>query len=113
MPAPTAADAITLCPQAWPIAGRASYSAHMATVSGPVPLVAENAVESPQIPRSTTKPKSVSAPAHQVDACSSSKPSSGWSWIIRDSPISRSPAFAMAVLACCLAVWVVVTRATL
>jgi len=111
--APTAADAITLWPQAWPISGRASYSAHMATVSGPVPALAANAVRQPADSALDAKPPSVSASAHQLDACSSSKPSSGCSWIIRESPISRSAAFAIVVRACCLAASVVVTRVNL
>ena len=49
----------------------------------------------------------------RLDACSSSKASSGWPWIIRDSPTNRSPAFAMLVRACCLAASVVVTRVRL
>ena len=42
--APSPAAAITLCPQAWPISGRASYSQQMATVGLPEPILATKAV---------------------------------------------------------------------
>ena len=46
-PAPTADAAITLWPQAWPIPGKASYSAQITTRSGPLPATARTAVASP------------------------------------------------------------------
>src|SRR5215204_2661300 len=52
-PAPAAMAAITLCPQAWPTPGRASYSAHTTTCSGPDPARAANAVGSSPTPRSS------------------------------------------------------------
>src|SRR5467141_3534693 len=57
-PAPVPAVAITLCPQACPILGRASYSAMMATVGpGLLPsIVARKAVGKPPTPRSTRAP---------------------------------------------------------
>ena len=56
-PAPTPAVAITLCPQAWPMAGSASYSQRMAMVGpSPVSMLARNAVSTPATPRSTLKP---------------------------------------------------------
>src|SRR5581483_2742567 len=77
--APTAAEAMTLCPQAWPTPGRASYSAQMATVSGPLPEVATNAVGSSQAPSSTVKPASARGSATQRDDCTSSHLISGLS----------------------------------
>ena len=44
IPAPTPAVPMTLCPQAWPITGRASYS-HSTAIRGPVlPATASKAV---------------------------------------------------------------------
>ena len=56
-PAPVPAVAMTLCPQACPMLGSASYSAMMAMVGpGPLPsMVARNAVGSPPTPRSTAR----------------------------------------------------------
>ncbi len=57
-PAPAPAVAITLCPQAWPMFGKASYSAMIAMV-GPEAspaIVARKAVGSPPTPRSTAAP---------------------------------------------------------
>ena len=98
-PAPVPAVAITLCPQACPILGKASYSAMMAMV-GPRPLpepasipsiVARKAVGKPPTPRSTRAPcfsrKALSHPA----AFSSLKQSSGLPWICSDI-FSRSSA---------------------
>src|SRR5918996_664772 len=80
-PAPAAMAAITLCPQAWPTAGRASYSAHTTTCSGPDPARAANAVGSSPTPRSTSRPAPSSSSHSQAQARSSSNPSSGWAWI--------------------------------
>ena len=55
-PAPTADAAMMLCPQAWPTPGRASYSAQMATTSGPDPISALKAVGRPATPVVTAKP---------------------------------------------------------
>src|SRR5437660_62910 len=89
-PAPTAMAAIMLCPQAWPMPGRQSYSAHRARWSGPEPARATNAVGRSQTPRSTVKRAASSASAHQVDARSSSKASSGWAWMRWLSATRRS-----------------------
>src|SRR5262245_28336529 len=80
-PAPAAMAAITLCPQAWPTAGRASYSAHTTTCSGPDPARAANAVARSPTPRSTSRPPPSSSSHSQAQACSSSKPSSGLAWM--------------------------------
>ena len=56
-PAPTPALAITLCPQAWPISGSASYSASTATQPAlPEPNSAEKAVSNPNAPVLTSSP---------------------------------------------------------
>src|SRR5437016_1710046 len=81
-PAPTAEAAITLCPQAWPMPGRASYSAHTATTIGPLPAVAIRAVGRSHDPRSTSKPPAASDSPTQAAARSSSKASSGWEWMV-------------------------------
>ena len=59
-PAPVPAVAMTLCPQACPILGNASYSAMMAMVGpGPLPsMVARKAVGRPPTPCSTRVPRS-------------------------------------------------------
>src|SRR5215217_2642180 len=80
-PAPAAMAAITLCPQAWPTAGRASYSAHTITCSGPDPARAANAVGSSPTPRSTSRPAPSSSSHSQAQARSSSNPSSGLAWM--------------------------------
>ena len=80
-PAPTAVAAMTLCPQAWPTSGRASYSAQMAMTSGPVPASATNAVGRSAVPVVTAKPPVASASAANADERTSSKESSGCSWI--------------------------------
>src|SRR5512132_3579747 len=79
--APAAMAAITLCPQAWPTAGRASYSAHTTTCSGPDPARAANAVGRSPTPRSTWSPAPSSSSHSQALACSSSNPSSGLAWM--------------------------------
>jgi len=82
-PAPVPAVAITLCPQACPMFGNASYSAMIAMVGpGPAPaMVARNAVGSPPTPRSTTAPCRSRKSASQPAALCSSKHSSGLAWI--------------------------------
>ncbi|CAM5455167.1 hypothetical protein SCALM49S_05144 [Streptomyces californicus] len=61
-----------LCPQAWPRPGRASYSQAMATVTGPEPMVARNAVSRPWAGAVTSKPCAARSPAHRAaDLCSS------------------------------------------
>src|SRR5215216_2120198 len=80
-PAPAAMAAITLWPQAWPTAGRASYSAQTTTCSGPDPALAANAVGRPPTPRSTWSPAPSSSSHSQAQACSSSNPSSGLAWM--------------------------------
>src|SRR5690349_23656368 len=94
-PAPTALAAITLCPHAWPISGRQSYSAHTATCSGPEPARARNAVGRSQMPRSTRKPPASSSSPIHAAARSSSKPSSGVPWMRCESPTSASRAPSM------------------
>jgi hypothetical protein len=54
--APTPAAAIMLCPQACPIPGSASYSAHSVTVRSPSPATASTAVGRPDAPTVTAKP---------------------------------------------------------
>src|SRR5437764_5253888 len=81
-PAPTAEAAMTLCPQAWPVPGRASYSAHTPTTIGPPPAVAISAVGRSQTPLSTSKPPAASDSPTQAAARSSSKATSGWEWIV-------------------------------
>ena len=56
--APTADAAMMLWPHAWPMPGRASYSAQMLRTSGPLPAVATNAVGRSATPASTVKPAS-------------------------------------------------------
>src|SRR2546426_2846121 len=90
VPAPTAMAAIRLCPQAWPMPGRQSYSAHRARWSGPEPPRATNAVGRPPTPRSTAKPAASRASAHHAAARSSSKASSGWAWMRWLSATRRS-----------------------
>src|SRR5512132_2407221 len=80
-PAPAAMAAITLWPQAWPTAGRASYSAQTTTCSGPDPARAANAVGRSPTPRSTSSPAPSSSSHSQAQACSSSNPSSGLAWM--------------------------------
>src|SRR5919198_877772 len=70
-PTPAAMAAITLCPQAWPISGSASYSAQTTTRSGPWPVRAANAVGRPPTPRSTRRPAPSSASHSQAQAPSS------------------------------------------
>ena len=60
---------MTLCPQAWPMSGSASYSQQMAMASGPRPIVASKAVARPPTPRCTSKPPAESASAHHAAAC--------------------------------------------
>src|SRR5215207_520116 len=80
-PAPAAMAAIMLWPQAWPTAGRASYSAHTTTCRGPDPARAANAVGRSPTPRSTWSPAPSSSSLSQALACSSSNPSSGLAWM--------------------------------
>ena len=61
-PAPTAAAAIMLWPQAWPMPGSASYSAQIATCSGPLPARATNAVGRSQTPRVDGEARRLRAP---------------------------------------------------
>src|ERR671910_572511 len=89
-PAPAAMAAITLCPQACPTAGRASYSAHTTTCSGPEPARAANAVGRSPTPRSTSSPAPSSSSHSQAQACSSSNPSSGLAWMRRLRATSSS-----------------------
>src|SRR4029453_2703126 len=93
MPAPAAMAAITLCPQAWPTAGRASYSAHTTTCRGPDPARAANAVGSSPTPRSPSSPAPSSSSHSQAQACSSSNPSSGLAWMRWLSATSSSLAW--------------------
>ena len=81
MPAPTALVAMMLWPHAWPIPGRASYSAQIAMRSGPVPIVAMNAVESLPVSFCTSNPAAISDSASQMQLCTSSKATSGLAWI--------------------------------
>src|SRR5438067_1674030 len=74
------------------MAGSASYSAQMASVSGPLPAVATNAVGRSATPDSTAKPAPASASEAHADDRSSSKHSSGWACTVWDSSISASPA---------------------
>src|SRR5215475_15993790 len=77
------AVAMTLWPQAFPMLGRASYSAMMAMV-GPAAwpsMVARKAVGSPPTPRSTRAPCCSRNAASQPAAFSSWKQSSGVEWI--------------------------------
>jgi hypothetical protein len=76
-PAPTDIAAMMLWPQACPMAGSASYSAHTTTRNGPGPLRAEKAVSRPPTPRSTVKPASASASDSHAHARCSCMPSSG------------------------------------
>src|ERR687897_2524214 len=92
-PAPAAMAAITLCPQACPTAGRASYSAHTTTCSGPDPARAANAVGRSPTPRSTSSPAPSSSSHSQAQACSSSNPSSGLAWMRWLSATSSSLAW--------------------
>src|SRR5829696_7398490 len=91
-PAPAAMAAITLCPQAWPTPGRASYSAHTTTCSGPDPARAANAVGRSPTPRSTSSPPPSSSSHSHAQARSSSNPSSGLAWIrwLRATSSSRA-----------------------
>src|SRR5215212_2704768 len=91
-PAPAAMAAITLCPQACPTPGRASYSPHTTTCSGPDPARAANAVGRSPTPRSTSSPPPSSSSHSQAQACSSSNPSSGLAWIrwLRATSSSRA-----------------------
>src|SRR5215204_4101160 len=91
-PAPAAMAAITLCPQAWPTPGRASYSAHTTMCSGPDPARAANAVGRSPTPRSTSSPPPSSSSHSQAQARSSSNPSSGLAWIPWLRATSSSPA---------------------
>ena len=61
--------------------GRQSYSAQIATWSGPEPARAMNAVGMSQTPASTLKPASASISHSHEDARRSSKPSSGLAWM--------------------------------
>ena len=58
--------------------GRPSYSAHSARCSGPLPARATNAVGKSHMPPSTVNPAPVNISGSQLEACSSSNPSSGW-----------------------------------
>ena len=99
-PAPTAAAAMMLCPHACPRAGSASYSAQMPTCSGPVPVLAMNAVGSPQAFVSTSKPASASSAPTQAAAHSSAHATSGWAcsrWL-RAVSRSRAPVTVPAIV---------------
>jgi hypothetical protein len=79
--APIADAAIMLCPQACPIPGKLSYSAQIPMCRGPDPIRAENDVGKSRIPFSTWKPAASRCPQSQVDAFSSSQPTSGFAWM--------------------------------
>ncbi len=81
-PAPTPDVAITLCPQAWPMPGSASYSHRIAMVGpSPVSMVPRNAVSTPPTPFSTLKPWRARKSLSHPHAWTSWYPSSGWAWI--------------------------------
>ena len=86
--AATPTVAIKLCPQAWPISGKASYSHRTATFGLSAPLLwtslgrARNAVSSLKL-LSTLKPRSSRNSVILLCAYFSSKHSSGWSQMSR------------------------------
>ena len=75
--APTADAAMMLCPQACPISGSASYSAHTATTSGPLPKSARNAVSKPPAAVVISKPRSATSACTLAQLRCSAKASSG------------------------------------
>ncbi len=106
IPAPTDIAAIRLCPHAWPMPGRQSYSAQMPMCSGPLPARAMNAVGIPATPFSTRNPAASNVSDSHADAFSSSKPNSGFEWMrwLRLTRVdraassrSRAPDFAVCI----------------
>ena len=76
-PAPTAAAAMMLWPQAWPTPGSASYSAQTATTSGPEPASAPKAVGMPQTPAVDREPARGQRLGHRARPRTSSKAAPG------------------------------------
>src|SRR5207248_4432202 len=79
-----------LCPQPWPMPGKASYSQSTAIVGPSLPARAANAVSRPYTLRSTVKPPPSSMSHSSSAANRSSKSSSGCSWIRCDAAIRAS-----------------------
>lgn len=108
--APTDAAPFTLCPQAWPMPGRASYSAQNAMTRSPVPYVASTAVGRPPAPRVTSKPASSMRSAIRAAARCSSRAVSGSSCRAWLSPTTCSRQFRTAPVTVLRAVGVSVMR---
>lgn len=79
--APADAAAMMLCPQAWPISGRASYSAQSTNRGPSRPQRATNDVSNPYAARQTSNPFDSKKWASSAEAKRSSKAVSGLSWM--------------------------------